>query len=656
MADQRFARLKTDPRFRRPKKQENKVVVDPRFSSLFSAKKTKSKPSVNKYGLPVSKTQDTDNLKRFYRFDEGEEPRRPDLARGEVLLESSDESEDEQISRDSDSNDENDDEPVVLGNDDDEEINLNEDEFADLDAQAAAYSRQVEGDSQPTGDRTNRIAVVNLDWDHVRASHLFKVFSSLVSPTAPPFRAPEAEPSSSKPQKGTKIAQGSILDVTIYPSTFGKERMAREDKEGPPPEVFKRRKESEEVNEKTIYELGGEENVNENALRKYQLERLRYYYAIVTCSSVETAAHCYAELEGTEFERSANVFDLSFVPDDVSFEDEPREKATTDSDGYKALEFSTEALRHSKVKLTWDEDDVDRALVTKRAMTKKDIEDNDFSNLIASASESESEAAGKPNQPARDALRALLLKGNDDTLPEGWGDDNDEDDKDVDMQVTFTSGLSRSKTADEETTLDSYKRKMKEKRKARKEKLKNGNGNGEAKPKDEFFGDDDESDGSSSSTDQNALAVLRARRPATAEELSQLVGDGPSNNGQKHFDLKAVIKAEKKTKLKDKRKGKNRASTINEDEAQEDFSLDLADNRFAAVHEDPSFAIDPSNPRFKKTKGMSALLDERVRRQSSKRRRSPSPTGTGDGDLQSLARKVKQKSDTSSRRPGKRRR
>ena len=50
----------------------------------------------------------------------------------------------------------------------------------------------------------------------------------------------------------------------------------------------------------------------------------RYYYAIVECDTVEAATHIYNELEGTELERSANVFDLSFVPQDMTFEGEPR--------------------------------------------------------------------------------------------------------------------------------------------------------------------------------------------------------------------------------------------------------------------------------------------------------------------------------------------
>lgn len=57
---------------------------------------------------------------------------------------------------------------------------------------------------------------------------------------------------------------------------------------------------------------------------EYINERDRYYYAIATCDGVDAASHIYSELEGAELERSANVFDLSFVPDDMTFDDECR--------------------------------------------------------------------------------------------------------------------------------------------------------------------------------------------------------------------------------------------------------------------------------------------------------------------------------------------
>lgn len=234
---------------------------------------------VDKYGRTLSDSHDKDNLRRFYRLEKEEEEEvhaGPDYARGEGLVESSDEEDDEQQGDDDDSDAGG---PVTLGRDPskpirvddaDLEIDLDEDNFADLDAQAEAYSKSApqEEDGQDETERTTRIAVVNLDWDHIRAVHLYRIFNSIVSP------AP-AHASSSK-ATSTSI-RGKVLNVRVYPSQFGKERMEKEEREGPPVELFKKRvDEDEEVNETNIYETGDADEYDADALRKYQLERLRY--------------------------------------------------------------------------------------------------------------------------------------------------------------------------------------------------------------------------------------------------------------------------------------------------------------------------------------------------------------------------------------------
>ncbi|KAK9761342.1 pre-rRNA-processing protein esf1, partial [Basidiobolus ranarum] len=50
-------------------------------------------------------------------------------------------------------------------------------------------------------------------------------------------------------------------------------------------------------------------------------------------------------------------------------------------------------------------------------------------------------------------------------------------------------------------------------------------------------------------------------------------------------------------------------------EDTDEFEINVSDPRFTALHESHHFAIDPTNPQFKKTKSMSKLLEERQRRQ-----------------------------------------
>ncbi|KAG1743795.1 hypothetical protein EDB19DRAFT_1696994 [Suillus lakei] len=684
MSDPRFARLKTDPRFRRPKKHQSKVVVDERFKGIFDDDKTKLKQKgkgkkklgrVDKFGRKISETHENDNLRRFYRLEheedeEAEAPTStiPDYARGGILMESSSESEAESQGA-GDSDDESDGPGfVTLGRDLNEEgeIDLDESTFADLDAQAAAYAGTApEDNSKEATEKTRRLAVVNLDWDHVRAAHLYKIFSSLVSPAAPatlpapvPMQPKDEQSVKNTRSAKTTVARGKVLSVRVYPSEFGKERITREEKEGPPVEVFKKKIENEEdINERTVHETGDGADYDEDALRKYQLERLRYYYAIVQCDTVEAAVHIYSELEGTELERSANVFDLSFVPNEMVFDEEYRDEAIDDpGTRYRAVEFVTDALRHSKVKLTWDDDDPERNHITRRPLTKKEIEEADFKAYIASSS-SESDNDPDPvskkrsqKNAQRDKLRTLLLAGDDDELPEGWGRDDDaEKHDDVDMEITFTPGLTEVKNPEDETTMEAYQRKMREKRKKRKEEVKvkattvaNNEGGGQHGQKvsfdDGFFegasGSGSEGDSEAENASGSAKRVSRTRdadKPAPRQET------------------KSDVKAEKKGK-----KNRGKKKVINDDdEVQDDFVIDVKDDRFKAIHEDYQFAIDPSNPHFKKTKSMVALIDERTKRQKRSRpedeTKAQFPAKVDNTSLKNLVESVKRKSAAADR-------
>jgi hypothetical protein len=101
-------------------------------------------------------------------------------------------------------------------------IDLSENE-AELDLGEEEEEEEEEG---PTIEPTKRIAAVNLDWDNLRAADLYAVFNSFLSLS----RKGKGEGSSS--------GLGRLLNVKIYPSQFGKERMEKEEAEGPGGGIF----------------------------------------------------------------------------------------------------------------------------------------------------------------------------------------------------------------------------------------------------------------------------------------------------------------------------------------------------------------------------------------------------------------------------------
>jgi hypothetical protein len=699
-ADPRFKSLETDPRFRLPSKKHTHTKLDKRFSRVLKDDEFSKKASVDKYGRKVDKTAGKKELKRLYQLeDESDEEDDDDEDIVKELRKADnkfDPARDGGFSESSSEEDEDEEE------EDDEAVEIEEAEIP-----------EEQGNGVPMGEISARIAVVNLDWDNIRAVDLMAVAASF----APP--------------------EGRILSVAVYPSEFGRERMEREEMEGPPKEIFRGSKakgsedededekededsedEDERIKKDMLREDKGEE-FDSTALRNYQLDRLRYYYAIIHCSSPAVAEQIYADMDGREYLSSANFFDLRFVPDEVSFDDKPRDICDSTPKDYKPNEFVTDALTHSKVKLTWDAEDTQRKEVQKRAFSRREIDENDLQAYIGSASESDEESEDEPfldeenddavsmtskstvNQQARrDALRAALGLGSEPSKERRRkkGDQGPVGN----MQVSFTPGLSASNDTAisvfendprdiEETTMEKYVRRERERKQRRKEKMKakrEGRDPEEAdepattelvEPADQgfedpFFTDPAQAEKDAKKAHKAAKAKLRAEREAE-EKLSSakraelellMAGDGAEEN-VKHFDMREIQKAEKeknkKGKFKNKKKGNNKETLdLNEEEAEaatadDAFQLDTKDERFERIFESHEFAIDPTNPRFKKTEGMKALLEEGRRKRArqdiedevgggkkKKTKRVGEAEANAGGEVMRLVEKVKKKS------------
>lgn len=606
--DQRFP-VDSDPRFIRPKKR-GRVVLDARFSSILDPDFSEQ-PVFDPYGRRLKhRRKGAKEIESLYVFPgktpgdsssflaEKKDLKKKDPNEAESLKRSPEESLD------------------LLGDESPSSDEAFSSDWSSGEVELADPEPEIE---IPRGEMTSRLGVVNLDWDHVRSVDIFAALGSFVP-------------------KG-----GRILSVKVYLSEFGKKRMEKEDTEGPPRDIFCVRptetvsvrnqardlegshEESEngadgaddaedtastddEVIQRELVREDRGSDFNMAQLRKYQLERLRYYYAIVVCDSIDTAKNIYRQCDGREYEASANFFDLRFVPDGESFDSvQIRDECSSLPEGYVPEEFVTDALKHSNVRLIWDNDDPVYLQMVKRAFSGKEIDENDFKVYLAST---DSEAS---DTEAAEKYRSLLLNKQDIL--------NDQKGSVGGMQVTFMPGLD-GEGSDEvsvETSLERYKRKERErKRKKRERHCVEGEGLQDLSDRAEAdLGFDDpffsQEPVQPPKTRRRAKEKKKDRRLDEDVQKAQLEllmvddyvsrGDGVEGYNAKDADRSG----KKRVKL---RAGEAVGETIGDGS-----DIDLEDPRFSAMYSSHHFDIDPTHPRFKKTDSMMKMMRGRQQRQ-----------------------------------------
>uniref|UniRef100_A0A2P2L9E6 Pre-rRNA-processing protein ESF1 n=1 Tax=Rhizophora mucronata TaxID=61149 RepID=A0A2P2L9E6_RHIMU len=284
--------------------------------------------------------------------------------------------------------------------------------------------------------------------------------------------------------------------------------------------------------------------------------------------------------------------------------------------GYEGLDFHTKALQHSSIPISWDEDEPQRVKTLKRKFNADQLAELELKEFLAS-DESESEnyenddatedkSDKKPKK--QDKYRALIQSDD--------GSDGDGEEEGQDMEITFNTGLEEiskrileKRDKGPETVWEAELRKKREKRKACKNISKNS-------MEDESGGDDEEGTEQADDFFVEEPSVKKGKKKdargkgdkdkhtkdleaeASRAELELLVADdNGNNNGLRGYNLKPI-----------KAKGKGGKEVLDEEKLP---TVDYDDARFSALFTSPLFAMDPTDPQFKRSAAYARQVAQR---------------------------------------------
>lgn len=178
---------------------------------------------------------------------------------------------------------------------DDEELDMDKvNELLGVNPEESGDDLWEEEDDVPLKETsTKRLALMNYDWTRIKAADLFVAMSSFLP------------------------SDGILRSVTVYPSQFGLDRLKEEAINGPG-DIFKeiteaKEEKASEALTKQVAQKGHTEwiagceddgGLDVNKLRKYEKDRLKYYYAVVEFDSAKTADAVYEACNGYELEKT----------------------------------------------------------------------------------------------------------------------------------------------------------------------------------------------------------------------------------------------------------------------------------------------------------------------------------------------------------------
>lgn len=322
--------------------------------------------------------------------------------------------------------------------------------------------------------------------------------------------------------------------------------------------------------------------------------------------------------------------------------------------------------------MTWDENDVDRVELNEKVNTGKlsEIPDSELRKFVAYSSEEEEEEDNEEKEeetgsseedanvsdseyepkkgPSKKSTKKVdviskyknLLndiarkeeekKKNKIQMEFSWGIDTDK-------SSTIKNGKSSNET--ELTPFEKIVEKKREKKRARKEKIrelkKQQNGSDDSESEDDLPDGIDLNDPYFAEEFANGeFAPVKSKKKNSKKARAQQDDELSDSDAHKdlelllddddhkaHFSLKKIQERENESKTSKKRrkKLKQNKNKTNEDNktVEDDFQINLADNRFSAIYSSHLFNIDPTDSHYRKTKAMDTLIQEKLKRKTS---------------------------------------
>ncbi|KAJ1606233.1 Vir-like protein [Cryptosporidium canis] len=609
---------RSDPRFKPLFRKENKVKIDERFNRMFTDADFSVISAKDPFGKKTIKKDES--LSFLYENSDGGDNVNNEFSNKDVLVQS-DSSDSEgsfQWEGESDNS--------ISDKEAEDEINNKFNNTSD----SVWEDNPLNKMGLAEGGETNRLALIGLDWDNITADDIYVVLSSFLSSAT--IKAGQSNP--------------SIKKISIYPSKFGKDRMDYEYTRGP----LIGNEKSDNNKETTALELSNDITEEDyEAIRKYQVEKSLYYYAVVECDSIETAVKLYDELDGMEAEFCIDSLEIRFVPDDiVDFQFEPTSVSTSIPSKYKQPECFTSALRHSKPTLTWDDTPIERVKFLRKKFTPEELLKSDFDAYLGS-SESENEfsmegvdQASNENTPKSfsSGMRDILLgdakeifdneineNGSESEMCSGFVSNNDinelfntkcrdlsnveiefnPDLEDLSMEL-IAKGKKRWEDAsysdDKQKTItpwQAYLEKRKQKRKERKMQLRE-------RIREQKL-----------QRERGSVPIPTNVHSDNSPKISEEYVE--SSDEDRHFDMKKISLLEKSGENVKSKRRKALIMNATAESTQSDFLGSISDPRISKIFTDSDFAIDPTNPIYKNTEFNKKLLLEK-RSQKMKRNSS----------------------------------